>query len=60
MDNLERQKQAYVNVGKVSERSGRCFPMELTLLNGDNAAGDFGKACESVGLKEKLESVISN
>jgi len=58
MDNLERQKQAYVNVGKVSERSGRCFPMELTLLSGDNAAGDFAKTCESVGLKEKLEEAM--
>mmetsp|Transcript_6642 Transcript_6642/g.15887 ORF Transcript_6642/g.15887 Transcript_6642/m.15887 type:complete len:682 (+) Transcript_6642:182-2227(+) len=60
MDNLERQKQTYTNVGKVSERSGRSFPMELTMLNGDNAAGDFSKACESVGLKEKLEAAISN
>jgi len=60
MDNLERQKQSYVNVGKVSERSGRCFPMELTLLNGDKAIGDFAKACESVGLKEKLEAILSS
>lgn len=60
MDNLERQKQAYVNAGKVSERSGRCFPMELTLLNGDNASGDFAKACESVGLKDKLEAAMSS
>lgn len=60
MDNLERQKQTYVNVGKVSERSGRSFPMELTLLTGDNAASDFAKACESVGLKEKLEAAMSN
>jgi hypothetical protein len=60
MDNLERQKQSYVNAGKVSERSGRCFPMELTLLNGDKAIGDFAKACESVGLKEKLEAILSS
>jgi len=60
MDNLERQKQSYVNAGKVSERSGRSFPMELTVLNGDSAASDFSKACESVGLKEKLESAMSN
>jgi len=60
MDNLERQKQSYINAGKVSERSGRCFPMELTLLNGENAADDFSKACESVGLKEKLEAAISS
>ncbi len=60
MDNLERQKQSYVNAGKVSERSGRCFPMELTMLNGDSAASDFAKACESVGLKEKLDAVTSN
>jgi len=60
MDNMERQKQAYVNVGKVSERSGRCFPMELTLLNGENASGDFAKACESVGLKEKLDAALNS
>lgn len=60
MDNLERQKQPYVNAGKVSERSGRCFPMELTLLTGDDAAGDFSKACESVGLKDKLEAAMSS
>lgn len=60
MDNLERQKQTYVNVGKVSERSGRSFPMELTLLSGDNAASDFAKACESVGLKEKLSAALGS
>merc|ERR1711935_87462 len=59
MDNLERQKQPYVSAGKVSERSGRSFPMELTVLNGDSAASDFSKACESVGLKEKLEETMS-
>lgn len=60
MDNLERQKQTYVNVGKVSERSGRSFPMQLTLLSGDSAASDFAKACETVGLKEKLDEALSN
>ena len=60
MDNLERQKQSYVNAGKVSERSGRSFPMELTVLNGDSANSDFAKACESVGLKEKLEAAMSS
>jgi hypothetical protein len=59
MDNLERQKRTYVNIGKVSERSGRSFPMELTLLSGENAVGDFSKACESVGLKELLESALN-
>lgn len=59
MDNLERQKQPYVSAGKVSERSGRSFPMELTVLKGDSAASDFSKACESVGLKEKLEETMS-
>lgn len=59
MDNLERQKQPYVNVGKVSERSGRSFPKELTLLSGDNAAADFAKACESVGLKDKFDEAMS-
>lgn len=60
MDNLERQKQNYVNVGKVSERSGRSFPMELTVLTGEDAINDFAKACESVGLKEKLEASMSS
>jgi len=59
MDNLERQKQTYENVGKVSERSGRSFPMQLTLLSGENASADFMKACESVGLKEKLDAALS-
>jgi hypothetical protein len=60
MDNMERQKKTYVNAGKVSERSGRAFPMELTMLNGENAMDDFAKACESVGLKEKLDAVLSS
>lgn len=59
MDNMERQKKSYVNAGKVSERSGRAFPMELTVLNGENTLDDFSKACESVGLKEILAGVIS-
>merc|ERR1712157_646533 len=59
MDNLERQKQTYENVGKKTERSGRSFPMELTLLSGENASGDFMKACESVGLKEKLDAALN-
>jgi RNA recognition motif-containing protein len=58
MDNMERQKKVYENVGKVSERSGRAFPMQLTLLSGDNMINDFAKACETVGLKEKLEAVV--
>jgi hypothetical protein len=58
MDNMERQKKLYENVGKVSERSGRAFPMELTVLSGQNAVEDFAKACETVGLKEKLEAVL--
>jgi len=60
MDNFERQKPAYVNVGKVSERSGRSFPMELTVLSGESASDDFKKACECVGLKDKLESALKN
>jgi len=60
MDNFERQKPAYVNVGKVSERSGRSFPMELTVLSGESASDDFSKACECVGLKEKLETALKN
>lgn len=59
MDNMERQKKSYANVGKVSERSGRAFPMELTMLSGENTMDDFAKACESVGLKEILSAAIS-
>mmetsp|Transcript_3490 Transcript_3490/g.6089 ORF Transcript_3490/g.6089 Transcript_3490/m.6089 type:complete len:685 (-) Transcript_3490:260-2314(-) len=58
MDNMERQKKNYESVGKLSERSGRAFPKELTLLNGDSMITDFAKACESVGLKEKLEAAL--
>ena len=59
MDNMERQKKSYANVGKVSELSGRAFPMELTMLSGENTMDDFAKACESVGLKEILSAAIS-
>ncbi|KAG7354761.1 RNA recognition motif containing protein [Nitzschia inconspicua] len=59
MDNMERQKKNYENVGKVSERSGRAFPMHLTMLSGDNVDTDFAKACESVGLKEPLQAIMS-
>ena len=59
MDNMERQKKKYTNAGKVSERSGRAFPMELTELEGDGALASFTKACESVGLKEKLEAAMT-
>ena len=41
VDNMERQKKNFRNVGKVSERSGRAFPMEMTKLEGDNAMVDF-------------------
>jgi hypothetical protein len=60
MDNMERQKKSFVNAGKVSERSGRAFPMELTMLSGENTMEDFAKACESVGLKEKLAAVMGS
>ncbi|KAL3913461.1 MAG: hypothetical protein SGARI_000647 [Bacillariaceae sp.] len=56
MDNMERQKKLYENIGKVSERSGRAFPMQLTVLSGQNLVEDFAKACETVGLKEQLEA----
>lgn len=59
MDNMERQKKKYTNAGKLSERSGRAFPMELTKLDGANAANDFAKAVESVGLKDKLDAALS-
>jgi len=59
MDNMERQKKKYTNAGKLSERSGRAFPMELTKLDGPNAGNDFAKAVESVGLKDKLEAAMS-
>jgi hypothetical protein len=59
MDNMERQKKKYTNAGKVSERSGRAFPQCVAQLEGDGAAEDFSKACESVGLKDKLDSVLN-
>eukprot|EP00339_Tiarina_fusa_P021742 CAMPEP_0117016092 /NCGR_PEP_ID=MMETSP0472-20121206/12728_1 /TAXON_ID=693140 ORGANISM="Tiarina fusus, Strain LIS" /NCGR_SAMPLE_ID=MMETSP0472 /ASSEMBLY_ACC=CAM_ASM_000603 /LENGTH=666 /DNA_ID=CAMNT_0004720027 /DNA_START=210 /DNA_END=2210 /DNA_ORIENTATION=+ len=57
VDNMERQKKTCKNVGKVSERSGRAFPMELTALQGDGAMADFTKAVETVGLRDKLDAV---
>jgi hypothetical protein len=60
MDNLERQKKIYEKVGKLSERSGRAFPMELTVLGGATMVEDFAKACESVGLKEMLDAATSS
>jgi hypothetical protein len=59
MDNMERQKKKYANVGKISERSGRAFPMELTRLEGETAASDFAKAVETVGLKSELDAAMS-
>jgi RNA recognition motif-containing protein len=59
MDNMERQKKKYTKRGKVSERSGRAFPMEMTLLEGGDAADNFSKACASVGLAEKLQAAMS-
>jgi len=60
MDNLERQKKKYSKRGKVSERSGRAFPMEMTLLEGGDADVNFAKACASVGLAENLQSILSH
>lgn len=60
MDNMERQKKKYTRRGKVSERSGRAFPMEMTLLEGGDADSNFAKACASVGLAEKLEAAKSS
>ena len=59
MDNMERQKKKYSKCGKVSERSGRAFPMEVTLLAGDDADENFAKACASVGLTDRLEAAIT-
>jgi RNA recognition motif-containing protein len=59
MDNMERQKKKYTNAGKISERSGRAFPMEVTKLEGENSASDFAKAVESVGLKDKLDAIMN-
>lgn len=59
MDNMERQKKKYTKRGKVSERSGRAFPMEMTVLDGDTAGDNFSKACASVGLMEKLQEAMS-
>lgn len=58
MDNMERQKKKYANVGKISERSGRAFPMELTKLEGETSASDFAKAVETVGLKSELDKAL--
>jgi hypothetical protein len=60
MDNMERQKKKYESIGKISERSGRAFPMELTMLSGATVAEDFAKACESVNLKDKLDAALGN
>lgn len=59
MDNMERQKKKYTKRGKVSERSGRAFPMEMTLLEGGDAADNFAKACASVGLAGNLQDAMS-
>jgi RNA recognition motif-containing protein len=58
MDNMERQKKKYTNIGKISERSGRAFPMELTRLEGETSASDFAKAVETVGLKKELDEAM--
>lgn len=60
MDNMERQKKKYTKRGKVSERSGRAFPMEMTLLEGGDADANFSKACASVGLADKLQAAMSS
>lgn len=58
MDNMERQKKKYTNIGKISERSGRAFPMELIKLESETSSADFAKAVETVGLKDKLDAVL--
>ena len=58
MDNVERQKKTFKKAGKVSERSGRAFPMELAKLEGGSAMEDFKKACASVKLTDALEKVL--
>lgn len=60
MDNMERQKKKYTKRGKVSERSGRAFPVEMTLLEGGDDESNFAKACASVGLADKLQSALSS
>lgn len=60
MDNMERQKKKYTNAGKVSERSARAFPQQITHVQGADALADFTKACESVGLKDKLDAAMTN
>jgi hypothetical protein len=59
MDNLERHKKMFTKVGKVSERSSRAFPMQLTTLTGDKNLDEFAKACESVGIKDKLDECLA-
>ena len=60
MDNLTSQKKKFRKVGKVSERSGRAFPKELSRLDGASAMESFSKACESVGLKDALETACAS
>ena len=60
LDNILSAKKKFNKSGKVSERSGRAFPKELTKLEGENALSDFKKACESVGLKDSLEKVVGD
>jgi len=61
MDNMGSQKKKYASVGKVSERSGRAFPMELTVVENNSSADEaFAKACESVGLKTQLEEALAD
>eukprot|EP00529_Nitzschia_sp_RCC80_P013751 CAMPEP_0113448228 /NCGR_PEP_ID=MMETSP0014_2-20120614/4655_1 /TAXON_ID=2857 /ORGANISM="Nitzschia sp." /LENGTH=741 /DNA_ID=CAMNT_0000339427 /DNA_START=350 /DNA_END=2575 /DNA_ORIENTATION=- /assembly_acc=CAM_ASM_000159 len=59
MDNLERHKKTFTSVGKVSERASRAFPMQLTTLTGEKNLDEFTKACESVGIKDKLDECLA-
>jgi hypothetical protein len=59
MDNIVSQKKRFTKAGKVSERSSRAFPKEISVIDGKTAKEDFAKACETVGLTEDLEKACA-
>jgi RNA recognition motif-containing protein len=59
MDNIVSQKKRFTKAGKVSERSSRAFPKEMSVIDGKTAMEDFAKACESVGLTDDLKKACA-
>ena len=59
MDNIVSQKKRFTKAGKVSERSSRAFPKEMSVIDGKTAKEDFAKACETVGLTADLEKACA-